>query len=82
MRISISPFGDLILYGTVPYWTNAWPGIYGEHGQVFETALSSQRHDWQILARDFPHATLIVAGDLIQNLVFGITPAPDMNEIS
>lgn len=67
-HIPDSPFGELVLYGTVLPWTNAWHGIPGANGQAFEAALSVQRDDWLRLAQHFPDATLILAGDFNQDL--------------
>lgn len=39
-RIAASPFGELIFFGTVLPWTNAWRGIPGAGGLAFEAALS------------------------------------------
>lgn len=63
-----SSFGELVVYGTVLPWTNAWHEIIGASGQAFEAALSLQFEDWQRLAKRFPKATLIVAGDFNQDL--------------
>ena len=67
-HIPDSSFDELVLYGTVLPWTNAWHGIPGANGQAFEAALSVQRNDWQRLQQRFPDATLIVAGDFNQDL--------------
>ena len=67
-RIASSPFGELILFGTVLPWTNAWRGIPGVGGQAFEAALALQKRDWLCLKQDFPNATLILAGDFNQDL--------------
>ena len=67
-RIVDSPFGELILYGTVLPWTNSWRGIPGTDGQAFEAALDVQKRDWLALKEEFPKATLVVAGDFNQDL--------------
>lgn len=67
-RIADSPFGELILFGTVLPWTNEWRGIPGADGQAFEAALALQKGDWLRLIQHFPNATLIVAGDFNQDL--------------
>lgn len=67
-RIPNSPFGELILYGTVLPWTNSWRGIPGAGGQAFEAALDVQKRDWLSLKEEFPMATLVVAGDFNQDL--------------
>lgn len=60
--------GELILFGTVLPWINAWQGITGVGGLAFEAALALQKSDWTRLRHDFPNATLIVAGDFNQDL--------------
>ena len=67
-RIPNSPFGELILYGTVLPWTNSWRGIPGAGGQAFEAALDLQKRDWFTIKENFPKATLVVAGDFNQDL--------------
>lgn len=67
-RLEDSPFGELIVYGTVLPWTNDWRGIPAGNGQAYEAALDLQKQDWLRLAREFPNATLIVAGDFNQDL--------------
>ena len=63
-----SPFGELILYGTVLPWTNSWRGIPGANGQAFEAALDVQKRDWLTPKDKFPDATMILAGDFNQDL--------------
>jgi hypothetical protein len=67
-HITESPFGELVLYGTVLPWTNAWRGIPAQNGQAFGAALSEQCDDWQRIAKHFPDATFILAGDFNQDL--------------
>ena len=67
-RIMDSPFGELIVYGTILPWTNDWRGIPGATGQAFEAALDLQKQDWLRLKKEFPDATMILAGDFNQDL--------------
>ena len=67
-RITESPFGELILYGTV-LPGNADPRARkGESLQTFADELEQQKLDWLRISRDFPTATLVVAGDFNQDL--------------
>ena len=66
--IQNSPFGELMVYGTVLPWSNDWRGIPGVNGQAFEAALDLQKRDWLALKEKFPNATLILAGDFNQDL--------------
>lgn len=68
IRVTETPFGDLIVFGCVFPWGNGWRGNPGIDGQDFEAALKLQSEDWQRLRKENPDATLIVAGDFNQDL--------------
>ena len=68
-RISESAFGEIILYGTVLPWnTDPRAKNLGSFA-AFAHAVEIQKSDWLKIQRDFPKATLIVAGDFNQSLV-------------
>ena len=68
-RIPTTPFGEMIIYGTVLPWnTDPRAKMTGSY-EAFAKALAVQKSDWLKLQRDFPNAMLIVAGDFNQGLV-------------
>ncbi len=67
-RVVESPCGELILFGTVLPWRND-PRAQGRSAEeVFIEELEKQKLDWLKIRKDFPNATLIVAGDFNQDL--------------
>ena len=68
-RILETPFGELIHYGTVLPWNTDLRAEVSSSFEAFSEALSVQKSDWLRLQKDFPNATLIVAGDFNQGLI-------------
>ena len=68
-RIAETPFGEMILYGTVLPWNTDARAKRSSSYEAFAEALAMQKSDWLRLQQDFPNATLIVAGDFNQGLV-------------
>ena len=68
-RVATSEFGEIVLYGTVLPWNTDLRAKASSSYQVFAEELEVQKSDWVKIQRDFPKATLIVAGDFNQGLV-------------
>jgi len=65
--IENSPFGKLVVYGTVLPWSNDPRGESKTSLENYKENLLQQKEDWNRLRKDFPHL-LIVAGDFNQSL--------------
>ena len=68
-RIEHNVLGEIILYGTVLPWNNDLRVKESSSFQAYQEALEVQKSDWLRIQRDFPQATLIIAGDFNQGLV-------------
>ena len=67
-RIAETPFGEMILYGTVLPWNTDPRAEASSSYQAYADALAVQKSDWLKIQRDYPGVTLIVAGDFNQDL--------------
>lgn len=68
--IENSPFGELVLYGTVlPWSTDPRASLVGSYA-AYEENLNLQMEDWSRIRKDFPHTQnlFILGGDFNQSL--------------
>ena len=68
-RIKHDALGEIILYGTVLPWNSDLRAQESSSYHAYQEALEVQKSDWLRIQRDFPKATLIIAGDFNQGLV-------------
>jgi endonuclease/exonuclease/phosphatase family metal-dependent hydrolase len=64
-----SPFGSLVLYGTILPWSGDRATLNGGNFLAYESELNGQQGDWVRIRKDYPEALLILAGDFNQSLV-------------
>lgn len=68
-KIEHADLGEIILFGTVLPWNSDPRAKESSSYEAFTEALYVQKSDWLRIRREFPKATLIVAGDFNQGLV-------------
>ena len=68
-RVEHDALGEIILYGTVLPWNSDLRAKESSSYQAYQEALKAQESDWFRIRRDFPKATVIIAGDFNQGLV-------------
>ena len=68
-RLPDTTVGEVVVYACVlPWLSSTWRGLSSAGGIAFGAALDLCSRDWKRLAKKFPQAVIVVAGDFNQDL--------------